>query len=316
MICVAARLGEIPDGGLFPVRIPLVLAVLHPAVEHGLVLPLVRGSPQHERVLDPDTTARELEACVLEGTAEVQTFGISVEHIRRCALLTHFRDLGKGGEQELVEGVRAHLVVLDRQAVGRFESDVVWRVGEHEVGALAIHERGDVVGAGGVAADEAMPSNRPHIPTLGERGGFQGGCQVEVVVLHVVLIQGADQLLDFVVVEAGQLRIKIGGIQVGDEQCEFVLVPVAADLVQGDVERFLPRLVQFDDHAVDACFTEVFEDFEALVAADDMPGGLVPDDRFDVSELSQRPLEFFVVGVAGLQVFARVVVGGREFSDG
>ena len=54
----------------------------------------------------------------------------------------------------------------------------------------------------------------------------------------------------------------------------------------------------------------------ALVAADDMAGGLVPDDRFDVSELRQRPLELFVVGVAGPEVFARVVVGWREVSDG
>ncbi|GAE75055.1 hypothetical protein JCM18918_742 [Cutibacterium acnes JCM 18918] len=81
-------------------------------------------------------------------------------------------------------------------------------------------------------------------------------------------------------------------------------------------KAFFAGLVQLDDHAVDSGFTEVFEDFEALVAADDMAGGLVPDDRFDVSELRQRPLELFVVGVAGPEVFARVVVGWREVSDG
>jgi len=161
-----------------------------------------------------------------------------------------------------------------------------------------------------------MPTHRPDITPLDERGSLQGGGQIEVVILHLVLIQGADELGNLIVVEPSQLSVEITRVQVGDEQGELVLVPVATDLVERDVQGFFAGLVQLDDHAVDSGFTQVFEDFEALVAADDMAGGLVPDDRFDVSELRQRPLELFVVGVAGPEVFARVVVGWREVSDG
>ena len=61
---------------------------------------------------------------------------------------------------------------------------------------------------------------------------------------------------------------------------------------------------------------QVSEYFQALVAADDVAGGVVVDHRLDIPELGQRPLEFLVVRVPGLQVLTRVVVGGLELTDG
>ena len=54
VVCIALRLVKIPDGGLFPVGEPLMLPVGEPAVEHGLVLPLIWTAAQHQAVLHPD----------------------------------------------------------------------------------------------------------------------------------------------------------------------------------------------------------------------------------------------------------------------
>lgn len=57
MIAILLRLVELPDGGLFASGVPLVLAFLFPAIQHRLMLPLIRRSAQYQRLLLPDTAA-------------------------------------------------------------------------------------------------------------------------------------------------------------------------------------------------------------------------------------------------------------------
>lgn len=79
MVSVTAWLSEIPDRGLFPIRIPPVLTRLHPTKEHRLMLPLIRRTAEYEGILDPDAAPGEIEACLDEGAAEVQAFSVSVK---------------------------------------------------------------------------------------------------------------------------------------------------------------------------------------------------------------------------------------------
>lgn len=280
------------------------------------MLPLVRRAPQDEGVFDPDAAAGEFEPGVDERSAEVQPFGVGVEHIRTAALLTHACHVGKRCEQELVEGVGLHRVVFDCESIGGLEGDVVGRVGEHQVRALAVHEHRDIVCVGGVPADEPVPADGPDVPALDEGGGLERFREVEAVVGDLVIVEGANHLGDFVIVEAGELGIIIGRVQVGDEQGQLGLVLVAADLVQCDVQGLLAGLVEFDNHAVNNGVAKISEDFEALVAADDVAGGVVVDHRLDIAELGEAALEFFVVRIPGLEVLTRVVVGGLELTDG
>ena len=84
VVRIALRLVEVPDGRLLAVGIPLVLAVLHEAVQHRFVLPLIIGASEDEAVLHPDAAACKVEACIDESTTEVQSFRIGMEHIS-CA---------------------------------------------------------------------------------------------------------------------------------------------------------------------------------------------------------------------------------------
>src|SRR5699024_11133016 len=57
MVAVLLGFVELPDSGFLPARVPLVLAVFLPAVQHRLMLPLVRRTSQHKGLLLPDTAA-------------------------------------------------------------------------------------------------------------------------------------------------------------------------------------------------------------------------------------------------------------------
>ena len=180
---------------------------------------------------------------------------------------------------------------------------------------LAIHQCGDVVGVGGVAAVDAVPAHRPQISGFHERSLFEGGSQVEVVVFHLALIKGTDELLNLGVIKPGQLRVEISSIKVSDEQGEFGFIPIARDFIERNVEGFFSGFVEFDDDAVDLGVSEGGQYFESLMAADDMSGGLVPDDGFDVAKLAQGAFELFELRVTRLEVFTRVIRGGLEITD-
>ena len=70
------------------------------------------------------------------------------------------------------------------------------------------------------------------------------------------------------------------------------MVPLTIDLVERNVQGLLAGLVQLDDNAVHVLVAERFERGDALVASDDAAGGLIPDDRFDVTELVEGAFEF------------------------
>ena len=115
VIGIALRLVEIPDGRLLPVGIPLVLAVLHEAVQYRFVLPLIIRASQHKAVFYSDAAPCKVEASVDERPAEVQTFGVCMEYIGRTAFFQMLCHSLKGGQQEVIKFFVLHAVILDGQ---------------------------------------------------------------------------------------------------------------------------------------------------------------------------------------------------------
>ena len=58
MVAILLRLVKFPDGCFLAARVPLVLSGFFPAVQTRLMLPLVRTSSQHQRLLFPNAAAR------------------------------------------------------------------------------------------------------------------------------------------------------------------------------------------------------------------------------------------------------------------
>ena len=109
-----------------------------------------------------------------------------MEHIDG-SIVRHDRfHVGEGIEQELVESIVCHVIVLDLPG-GAFVVHVVRRVGQHKVGLLAVHQ--DVVGflLRGVPTDQPVPSKRPHVARLGEGRLLELGFDVKIVVMETVL---------------------------------------------------------------------------------------------------------------------------------
>ena len=95
-----------------------------------------------------------------------------MEHIDGRIVRHDLFDIGKGIKEELVELLVRKVVVLDFPG-GTFIIHIVRRIGYHEVRFPAVHEDGEGFRFRGIAAEQPMPSERPHISALGEGGLFQ-----------------------------------------------------------------------------------------------------------------------------------------------
>lgn len=125
--------------------------------------------------------------------------------------------IGEGVEQELIEGVICHVVVLDLP--GRaFIVHIVRRVRDHEVGLDVVHQ--SVVGflLCGISADQTVPTERPDVASLGKGGLFQLLIHIEIIVMHAVLQAVLEKVVDLGRVKTGEGNIKVLTLQVSDQQ--------------------------------------------------------------------------------------------------
>ena len=180
-----------------------MLAVLHEAVQHRFVLPLVVGASQHKAVLHPDAAPCKVEASVDERPAEIQTFGVCVEHISRAAFFEMVCHTLESGEQEAVEFLVFHAVVLNGQPAGAFERHSVGRIGQDEVCFRIAHKCIYIFRAGRVTAHETMPTDCPHVAALHKGSLLQRCGQVEIIVLRIAARSVGEQVSQFLFIEAG-----------------------------------------------------------------------------------------------------------------
>ena len=117
--------------------------------------------------------------------------------------------------------------------------------------------------------------------------GLQGGIEVEAFhpLSLLTRIEGPEQLPHLVVREAGEGEIRLSAVEVGQQVGEQLLVPLATDLVQGDVEQLglLGREVDEDDR--DGLVAQLPGSEEPLVAADHHLVIVTGDDWVDEPEL-------------------------------
>ena len=100
------------------------------------MLPLVGGTSQYQGILYPNAHAANVEARFLEGSAEVETFRVSMEDVGAASFGQMRGHIAERSQQKLVELLVRHAVVLDGFAVRRFIRKVVRRVRENACVAL------------------------------------------------------------------------------------------------------------------------------------------------------------------------------------
>ena len=74
-------------------------------------------------------------------------------------------------------------------------------------------------------------------------------------------IEAVQQRIHLAGLEAGEGNVEVGGVKLRHERGQLFLVPIALDLVEGDVERLFPPQVQIDHYAVDFRLAHVHKHF-------------------------------------------------------
>ena len=223
-----------------------------------------------------------METGINEGPAKIKPLGVGVEDVGGTAFFQHVRHALKGCQQEAIKFLILDGVVLDRQAAGALEGDAVGRVRYNQIGAFAVHQLLDVLGFGGIAAEQAVFAHGPDVAGFHEGSLLQRGREVEVIILSLFGTV-REQVGQLVSVKTGQRQVKRLLLQGFDLDAQHFLVParilgiavvrknVGLALRLGQVvhqhaghlgEAFLPRshqatvtgdhvVVLVDDHGVD-----------------------------------------------------------------
>ena len=181
MIGIAFRLVKMPDGRLLAVGIPVMFSILHKAIQHRFMLPLIIRASQHKAVFYPNTAACKMKSGINESFSEIQPFGVCMEYIGRTAFFQVFCHSLKGEQQECIKLLVLHAVVLYGQTAGTLKRNAIGRIGQNEVCLGVAHESRSICRRCCITAHQFVSANCPYIATLDKSCLFQGGGQVEVV---------------------------------------------------------------------------------------------------------------------------------------
>ena len=131
---------------------------------------------------------------------------------------------------------------------------------------------------------------------------------IKVVLLDSVFYIVTEQIIQLLRLKAGEGDIKVSTLQICNHKSQLVRIPFAADLVQGDVERFFFFRVHIDDNNIDLGNAGIDEHLQALVATDHATGLFIPDDRFHIAKLLDGAFQLFIFWISGLQILTGIVV--------
>ena len=167
-------------------------------------------------------------------------------HANVAGTFGHYQQVDAGVVEELVEAVSERIVhdaavlathlVLGVVAVVH----VVGWIGEGHVGELTVHQALDIGEHSGVAAQQTVLTQDPHIACFGDRVSWHiGHCIVFGQTRGVAV--AIEQTLEFFVTKAHQIQIEVSLIEFGNLKLEQLFVPasVGSDAVVGQDVGFL-----------------------------------------------------------------------------
>ena len=155
-----------------------------------------------------------------------------------------------------------------------------------------------------------MLAQQPDIAGLNE-GLHLLRVNIAIVILHVLIVNPAEQIVDFRRVKAGRVHVIAAELQLIEQIRQGDRLPLADRLIERNVQRlFFLRVLDVNDHAVDLRRAFRRQHFVALMSADDIARNLVPDDGIHIAELMQAAPDLFVSRIARLQVFSGIVFRG------
>ena len=102
-----------------------------------------------------------------------------------------------------------------------------------------------------------MAAQCPHIARFGDGGLLKFRVHIEIILFDAVLQRILEECIDFGRFKTGEGYIKIRTLQIGNQQCQFVLVPFTGYFIECYIECFFLVFVHFDNNAVDLVYAHV-----------------------------------------------------------
>ena len=166
MVGTFGRFGELQHCGLIASTEPGVGGPGVPSVETRFVTPVVVLPPQHEYWFDPDEALPEFEFNRRARSPQSATVGIGVPEVVAAAGDEVLHGGSNAGDEEVAIRGFVHFVVGDGEAVGGLAGvgNVVRRVGEVQVGRLAVQHSRDGGGLDAIAAVEPVAAKTQMSP--------------------------------------------------------------------------------------------------------------------------------------------------------
>ena len=108
---------------------------------------------------------------------------------------------------------------------------------QRQAGLIAVHKARHVRFIGRIAAQHPMPAQQPDIAGLNERR-YLFRVNIAVVVLYVLIVDLAEQIVDFRRVKAGRVHVIAAELQIVEQIRQGNRLPLADRLIERDVQRF------------------------------------------------------------------------------
>ena len=157
-----------------------------------------------------------------------------------------------------------------------------------------------------------MPSDQPKVTQLAEDRLLQFRVHIKIVLVDLLVMELIEQRIDLRRIKACLTEIKVAVLDILQEFCQQRIIPSTGNLVQRNVQRFLPDLINIDNSTRDFGVAKIHGHRQSLMSADDRHVG-VYDQRIGKAELLNAVLDFFVLFIPGLQLFAGIVFCRFEY---
>ena len=268
--------------------------------------PLVRTPAQHQGILLPDAAPGKVETRVLVCLAKDQPLGVGVPDVYAAVIGKIGLHAAECGQQEIIELRVRQIVVLDLSRC-LFHIHAVRRVCQYQVCLLPVHQTGIYFLAGRIAADDPVLSDEPQVTRPGKDRLLQLRVDIEVILFDILVMELVEQLPDLRRVKAGLPDIEITAVSdVLQELRQEMIVPLAGDLVQRNVQGFLPGLVDVHHRAGDLGVSKILCHGQSLMAADNCHVG-IDHQRIGKAEFLDGIQDLLVFPIALLELFARII---------
>ena len=288
-----------------------MLPLLLPAVKTRFVLPLVRTAAQHQRILLPDTAPGQVEPGILECLSKVQPFRICMEDVDGTVVCQMTVHLLERCQKELVEFRIPHVVI--HNLTGRlFHIHVIRGIGKDQIYLGSVHQGVVAFCFGGITAQNDVLSQMPEVTLFGEAWLLQLGFHIEVIFLDLFAVDFVEQRLNLRRLKAGLAKIEVGIFDVFQKVGQQGIIPCTRDLVECDVQGFLPGLVDVYHRARNFGIAQFHCNSQSLVAADDCHVG-IDHQRICEPELRDGVLDLLVLFIPRLQLLPGIVCGRLEY---